>query len=836
MRKAKSIARFLCGSAVLSVFYTSAAASAQVESAANDAQVADVSTQQSSRTSAASNDIIVTARRVEERLQDVPISITAFTQEQLNNRNVVSARDLAQYTPSLTANTRYGADNTTFTIRGFSQEQRTTASVGVYFADVVTPRGSGTNPGGDGAGPGYFFDLQNVQVLKGPQGTLFGRNTTGGAVLLVPQRPTDSLEGYVEGSYGNYDMRRLQGVVNVPVGDTFRVRAGVDWQKRDGYLRNTSGIGPDRFGDVDYVAGRVSAVADLSPDLENYTVVSFSRSSNNGIIASVDQCFPFLPNVNGALAPTAFGNAACAQIAREEPAGFYAVSNSLPDAQVTNRQWQIVNRTSWQVSDRVTIRNIASYAEFKGKQRSDLFGLLASPPGVFPSLPFVTIRNLPGFSTNDQATITEELQVQGTSNDDRLSYQFGGYLELAEPGGFSGVQNPTAMACVDSDNFQCPAARSTMSRAALKTSYRTMAAYGQASYKLSDTLKVTGGLRYTWDKVRSEAIKHSIAFPAANTPVLYCTDASTGPVAGGTQPGYGLDRLFNSCTRYDEQSTDAPTWLLGLDYTPVRDVLVYAKWARGYRQGGTASLSADGYNTYDAEKVDSYEIGAKTSWRGAVPGTFNIAAFYNDFSNQQIQVGFQRSAGSPPPTIPPTIGIINVGQSRIYGAEVEAGLEPFEGLRIDGAYAYINTKLQEVTPISLNPDSLYNRVNLPTPGNPLPFTPKHKASVTASYTLPLAQDVGAVTIGGTVTTQSRTTIIYTPNGVLPGYTLVNLNLNWNEIFGSRVDGSLFVTNLTKKKYYTHVNDQGGIGQVGFASYYLGEPRMFGARLKVRFGD
>ena len=829
MAKSALCAQFLRSSTIVAACIFPGAAWAQVAGSAAIPEEAP-------RTSAPSNDIIVTARRVEERLQDVPISITAFNQDQLNNRNVVSARDLAQYTPSLSANTRYGADNTTFTIRGFSQEQRTTASVGVYFADVVTPRGSGTNPGGDGAGPGYFFDLQNVQVLKGPQGTLFGRNTTGGAVLLVPQRPTGSLEGYAEGSYGSHDMRRLQGVLNVPFGETFKVRAGVDWQKRDGYLRNTSGIGPGRLGDVDYIAARVSAVADLSPNLENYTVVSFSRSSNNGIIPSVDRCFPVLPNVSGALAPTSFGNAACTQIAREKPAGFYAVSNSLPDASVSNRQWQIVNRTSWQVSDRVTIRNIASYAEFKGKQRSDLFGLLASPIGASPSLPFVTIRTLPGFATNDQQTITEELQVQGTSSDDRLTYQFGGYLELAQPGGFSGVQNPTAMACLNSDNFQCPAGRSTMSRAAIKSSYRTLAAYGQATYKLTDTLKVTGGIRYTWDKVRSEAIKHSVAFPATDTPVLYCTDPSTGPIAGGTQAGYGLDRLFNSCTRYDSQSTKAPTWLLDVDYTPVDDVLIYAKWARGYRQGGTAPLSADGYNTYDAEKVDSYELGAKTSWRGALPGTFNLAAFYNDFSNQQIQVGFQRSAGSPPPIIPPTVGIINVGKSRIYGAEVEASLEPFTGFRLEAAYAYINTKLQDLVAIELNPESLYNRVNLPTVGNPLPFTPKHKASFTAGYTLPLSEEVGRVSLSSTVTTQSPTTIIYTPNGEIPGYTLVNLNLNWSEIFGSRIDAALFVTNLTKKHYYTHVNDQGGVGQVGFASYYLGEPRMIGARLKVRFGN
>lgn len=125
------------------------------------------------------NDIIVTAQRVEQRLQDVPISITVLSSETLANNNITNAKDIATYTPGLVTNNRYGSDNTTWTIRGFTQEQRTTATVGTYFADVVAPRGSGATQGGDGAGPGALFDLQNVQVLKGPQGTLFGRNSTG---------------------------------------------------------------------------------------------------------------------------------------------------------------------------------------------------------------------------------------------------------------------------------------------------------------------------------------------------------------------------------------------------------------------------------------------------------------------------------------------------------------------------------------------------------------------------------------------------------------------------------------------------------------------------------
>src|SRR6266705_2016210 len=197
------------------------------------------------------SEIIVTARRMEERLQDVPISITVFNQQQLNSRNIINSQDLAAYTPSLSANNNFGSQNASFAIRGFVQDAGTPPSVAVYFADVVALRGptQGTQAG-DGAGPGSFFDLQNVQVLKGPQGTLFGRNTTGGAVLLVPQKPTTEFGGYAEGSFGNFGMKRGQGVVNLPVNDNIRICLVVDHQSRDGFETNTSGVGRRDFGDV----------------------------------------------------------------------------------------------------------------------------------------------------------------------------------------------------------------------------------------------------------------------------------------------------------------------------------------------------------------------------------------------------------------------------------------------------------------------------------------------------------------------------------------------------------------------------------------------------------
>ncbi|MES2488780.1 MAG: Plug domain-containing protein, partial [Pseudomonadota bacterium] len=160
-------------------------------------------------------EVIVTAQRREESLQEVPMSITVLDAKQMSNANITNASDLATYTPSMSTNQRFGADNATFSIRGFTQELRTTSSVATYMAEVVAPRGQSSQTSGDGAGPGALFDLANVQVLKGPQGTLFGRNTTGGAVLLTPNKPKDEFEGYVEVSGSQRNGMRAQGAVSI---------------------------------------------------------------------------------------------------------------------------------------------------------------------------------------------------------------------------------------------------------------------------------------------------------------------------------------------------------------------------------------------------------------------------------------------------------------------------------------------------------------------------------------------------------------------------------------------------------------------------------------------
>jgi iron complex outermembrane receptor protein len=816
------------------------------------------------------SEIVVTARRREERLQDVPISITVFNQQQLANYDVTTATDLAAITPSLSANANFGTDNTSFAIRGFVQNAGTAPSVGTYFADVVTPRGptQGTQAG-DTAGPGSFFDLQNVQVLKGPQGTLFGRNTTGGAVLFVPQKPTGDFGGFAELSYGNFNMIRAQAAINLPFSDTVRFRLAVDHQSRDGYLNNLSGIGPSDYDNIDYTAVRASLVLDLTPNLENYTILTESYSDTNGSVQKMIACNP--AGYNPVNVPAGFGNfigvLSCGQLdaAKARGEGFYDTDAALADPVSRINQWQAINTTTWNVNDALTLKNIASYAQYKDFQRSLLFATNWSTgnlPQPYPEIFFLGVPRTfsgvypaPGLYTANQATYTEEFRVEGTAIDRRLNFQAGIYAEWSDPLGLVGNQSNQLASCTDLATLNCTDAVGGAFTAAFgfpvhvgvvnytvgETTYRDQGLYTQESFAITDRWKATAGVRYTWDSQDNEATRIGYNFPVeppyTGAAVGSCTDPSTAP----------------SCAAAQAEKSHAPTWLLDLDYKPLDDVLAYAKYARGYRAGGIVTNAPIDHRTFAPEKVDNFELGMKSSFTGAVHGTFDVALFYNNFTDQQIQFGFEPSVnpitGTPAP-VSPTTAIINAGKSRIYGAEVDASLIPFpetaglEGLRLGFNYAYLNATIRSIAPITTTDPNYTPATSATTPGSPLWLSPKNKYVVSADYTLPLSSRIGRVTFGASFihTDEQLTTYDYqNPTvvaefggnlGTLPASNLLNLYLNWESIAGSPVDLSLFATNVTQDQYYTFVP---GFDSAGAEFASVGEPRMFGLRLRYRFG-
>lgn len=774
-----------------------------------------------------SDEIVVTARRREERLQDVPISITVFGQDQLTNRNVSNPADIATYTPSLGANNLFGSENTTFSLRGFSQDIGTAPSVGVYFADVVALRGGNLAINvGDGAGAGNLFDLENMQVLKGPQGTLFGRNTTGGAILLVPAKPTDRFEGYVEGSIGNYDMRRVQAVVNAPVSDNLRVRLGVDRQLRDGYLINDSAVGPRAFNDSNYFAARLSVVADITPNLENYFIASYSHSNSIGSLQKIIACN------DTPVAENFLGLQACGLLASQNKNGFWHTNNQVPNPKSDLEQWQLINTTTWNVSDNVTLKNIVSYGQLKYDIASNLYG---TDFYIAPELPFyfVSLFSMPNGHAAYQSTFSEEFQLQGSWLDGRLDWQTGVYLEMSDPvDGMTGTQTPVYNSCSDPDNFECVdlTGYGIINYTAGAIKYRNLGLYTQATYKLTDQLNLTGGFRYTWDKTSGVSRQITYAYAMQDDPIAFCTDS--------------LKASLPDCDTKLLQKSSAPTWTLGLDYSPTRDLMLYGKWSRGYRTGGVKPDNPAPYDRFDQEKVDTYEIGAKTGFRGAVSGNFNIAAFYNNFTNQQMLIQFNDNPADNI-QVSPSSGPVNAGKSAIYGIEVEANLQ-FSGFRLDGSYAYLHTEIKEIDEVGLPDTSPYVTAGTMIAGDRLTFAPDHKWSLTGSYAIPMNEADGQISLSATWTHIGKQRYNYT--GRLPevlAFTggvdinvqepvdMLNLNINWKNVAGGPVDLSLFMTNVTNEKYY---NFTGPIfPAAGFETGSVSEPRMFGARLRVNFG-
>ncbi len=794
--------------------------------------------QPSADTSADDGTIVVTARRREESLQDVPISITAISGESLQASGISSALDLQYSVPSLSVTTQAPNRATLgYSIRGQRTNEvqlLTDPPVGLYFAEVVMPR-----PYGFAAN---FYDLANVQVLKGVQGTLFGRNMTGGAVLVEPAKPDlDEVGGYVQAQYGNYNHIDFEGAVNVPVVEgKFALRVAGKYRKRDGFMTDVS-TGRD-FDDENFYTLRVGANLDLG-GFRNYAVFDYIEQDINGAGVKLNSIsfadpingqpsvigqqaggfafYPFLfPGVNPQVAAgaplqdvVAQANSAIALGRRQVNYGNFGTGNLYRNETRGGprqfvRNMGVTNKTEIDIGT-LTLKNIIGYREQTFLNISDLDGFAAV---LIPSVQEARPRQF-----------SEELQLQGKAFEDRLSFTLGGYYfhEWGTDGsrtsnfpqltsfGFARNAGPAAPYFLN-----LPAEAYTQFTIA-DTDAKSFAVYGALDFKISDVFSISGGLRYNEDKkqIVARPFFPNLQFP---TPV------------GLTPPGFcafnGVGALpLANCAQTRNLKNDALTWDVTLTAQPSRDLTFYGAVRRGYRAGGFSLRATDNATLapFQPEFVTEYELGAKTSTRlGAASLNLSAALFYQDYTNVQTQGTLL--LGGNVATI-----ITNVGAKENKGGELEANLVFDNGLSFNAFYSYIDIKVKKG-----------DNGTFPNQG-----VPTHQAGVGMTFTRDF--DFAKLTANVNATLRSDVPLDeFDLAGIEDGYALANARIAFDNIGGSNFGLAFFARNIFNKYYRIGVisllsngpvlNGVNPGGGVGYSSSVYGDPRTFGVEASFRF--
>jgi iron complex outermembrane receptor protein len=711
-------------------------------------------------------EIVVVARRREEDVQKVPVAVTAYSQAQLVQKHITDRDSLSDNTPSMIVITGgYPKEFAVFSLRGQGPAFGSVPGVLSYFDDV-------TNPLGVDGRVGTYFDLSSVQVLAGPQGTLFGKNATGGNILFEPQKPTDRFEGYVQGEYGNYNDRRIEGAVNLPLlDDRVLLRVGGDIGRRDG---TTTDVGPyfpgKKYDNLDYDSGRISLTVKPTDTFELDTVARYYHSTTDGnatvltalnpaVISTYDSIFPGLDTI----------------LAQQQARGARQVSYDLPEGSETN-YWQVINHATWKLSDNLQIKNIISYSEFRFTYAYD-YDATPYPLGGQSNTTFPTVN--PNF-------FTEEVQLEGNALDKALTYTTGFYMDRTTQGGQGGIQGYTTVP----DILVIPPLEVLE-----VNSGDSKAVYGQATYDVGSAipalhgLSVTGGLRYTWED-------------SANWVLLVIAPPATGGSASFRYPSYTFDVDYQIGT--------------GLHaYLAVRDA---------YKSGGINGQAPDDspLHTFAPEKLADVELGLKSEFKlGDMPVRLDVDGYNGDYTN------IQRTA---PAIINGLEGNLNQNAAAgvVRGAEFEGTIVPVQGLTLAGTYSYIFSKYTKIA---------NSEVESVLSGAPFPYTPTNKFTLTGTYEVPLADDLGTLVLTANYTYQSSFSTAQLNNTLiksLPGYGLLNLNAELRNIRGSNVDLAFFASNLLNKLYATGDADF-YYSAIGAATLTYGDPRLFGVRLRYKFG-
>jgi len=734
------------------------------------------------------DEIVVTARRREENIQSVPISITAIGQETLENLRVQDASNLTALEPSFSVSASSGRPNSpVYSIRGIRPTEAIYGqdpTVAVYLAEVVQSPSQGSNLG--------FYDLENIQILKGPQGTLFGRNTVGGAILLTPRKPGDefSVSGMI--GAGNYGLFETELGIDIPLADTFKVRLSgrtIDGGDYQTYV-NSGALTGQKLGGQTLRSFRGTIVAEMTPDITNTIMVTYDDKDTPSRGATLVAVNPNHPRATQS--PALFGLLA--------PALQRAQNRSIDEIESDMEMyddvwaWSVTDTFEAKLNPDLTFKFIGNYREVGTRTKFDLDA--SNAPGIL--------------STDQEATLQHhslEAQLQGTSFGGSLDWVLGGYYynekgEEYSPGGFFGSYIYQT-GIVDNSSYSV---------------------FGQGSFKLTPDLTLTAGARMNWDK-RSMVIGNNFNGVACLLRV---------PNEATPDPNDTVGLPISDCFVPLSGSFSQPTATVSLDYKVTPDVLLYATSRLGYRSGGfnLRATQPIQYEPFEPETVLDFEGGVKADWwAGGVGMRTNIAVFYQKYDDIQRTVQVQTPAGSPASVV------TNAAAANVFGIEVQQQIRPSDWFMLQFNYAYNDPAYEEWIDPATGDD---------LSDTPFFFTPTHSGSVLATITAPLDDDMEAYLTGNAAYVGEHwinalhTSVIIDqhPDSIRPllkqeAYWLVDLSAGVRNIGGREIDVNLYVKNLTDERYKV-----GGIqlytGASGFIAAAYSPPRTYGAQVRFRF--
>lgn len=766
---------FLCGVSLLSVAGHSQVIARQA--AASGPQTSDEkpAIDQAPTTARTLEDIIVVARRSSERLQKVPLTVTAISGAELRANTVTTGTDIQKLVPNLSVGISIFGASQQYSLRGIRD------GVVEYINEV---------PADSVLVDSQLWDLSSVQAVAGPQGTLFGRNSTGGTVLFVPQRPTTQFGGFAQIRYGSYNFVDATAVLNLPVSDALQVRIGTQITHRDGITKNVSG---NDLGKIYHKNFRISALFTPTDSITDYAVLNLAFrhdtpvaqvSKIEGDQATVDGSLPggaygFYEFLNPAAYnndPEAYYHDLVAQGAR----GIRHVDVPI-HSRLNNNLFQFTNI----LTDDLGALTLKYISGFQGTTNHQFISDLSIP------LPVIV-----GANDSHSHTVTQEGQILGKAFDDKLDWVGGVYYSKS----WGPSKNTYLLFAPVGTPFSD---MTTQQSGGPINDAESLAGYAQGTFAITNKLKFTGGIRYTSDHLKTKQ-SQVLAGGSCNLPV---------------EPNVDQARCLQSLKTH----TDAVTYNISVDYQATPGLLLYATTRRGYNAGGfNPGFPAGVPDTVKPEYIRDYEAGLKANGHlGSAPFRFSLSGFRSRYTDIQRTVGEVYPLNGVNTVV---TAFINAASATIYGAQFEGTIRPLPHLTLDGSYGYLHTKY----------DSFVTFLGDAT-GNKFAQAPKSTLHVGATYSYPLSS--GEIVANASYSHISAVNFadinVGQPGDNAPGYGLVDLRLDWNHIGGRPIDIGIYVKNLTNKVYVLNASDDTQL--FGFVSLQYGDPRTVGVELRYTFG-